>query len=709
MRNGWLRNVRWGLLAVSGLLAGGGWVMAAELPVRSVALFTSGVGYVQHAGELPGGETLWLPFQGEQINDVLKSLVLQDVGGGEPGTVIYPARDPIGKTLGGFQVNLAKDPGMAGLLGQMRGARVLVEGGGERQEGVIVGVEKRPWQMDKDGKAVEDWLLNLVTEQGLRSFFLRDLRRIEPLDPALRGDLTRALETLDQGRGEGRKRVAFRFPGAGLRKVRIGYVVETPVWKTSYRLLLPEPNGTKATLQGWAIVENQSDNDWHKIQLSLVSGRPISFVQDLYEPLYAKRPEVKTQVGTGPLPPVYGAGMPAAGGQAGGGAMLNKEMAKRVPVRSMAMAAPAASGRARHDKDRDAEGLASEAMDQSAPPAPPPWEEQALDPARITAVAAATEQGALFQYTVADVSLPRRQSAMLPIVADPLQARLVSIYNRQVLDRHPLAGVWLENTTGKHLPAGPVTLYQQGSYGGDARLEEIPPGQKRLLSFAVDLAVKVKPPAERNESRLTAGRVVKGVLELTEKRLRMRDYTAENTATVPRTLIVEHPVEAGWQKSPESPAPLESTPEWQRFETTLPPGVITTLTVREERIERQRLALLSSNTATLLMHADNGALPEALRGALRQVMGLQKTVQDRERDMEEAAQRLEKLTEEQGRLRENLAATNTGAKFHDRIVQKLEQTENEIERWQTTADKARQAHKESRDRLERFLESLNVG
>src|SRR5205814_7408886 len=106
--------------------------------------------------------------------------------------------------------------------------------------------------------------------------------------------------------------------------VRIGYVVETPIWKTSYRLVLPGEgadaagNKDKPKLLGWAIVENQTDNDWSNVQLSLVSGRPISFIQDLYRPLYVPRPVVQPELYASLRPQTYDAGMAGALGDKAG-------------------------------------------------------------------------------------------------------------------------------------------------------------------------------------------------------------------------------------------------------------------------------------------------------------------------------------------------------------------------------------------------------
>ena len=117
-------------------------------------------------------------------------------------------------------------------------------------------------------------------------------------------------------RDQDKKPVTINFTGDGERHVRIGYVVETPVWKTSYRLILPAGAQDKPKIQGWAIVENQTDNDWNGVQLSLVSGRPISFIQDLYQPLYIPRPVVQPELYVSLTPQQYDGGI-AAGKPAG--------------------------------------------------------------------------------------------------------------------------------------------------------------------------------------------------------------------------------------------------------------------------------------------------------------------------------------------------------------------------------------------------------
>src|SRR4051794_8993573 len=286
----------------------------ADVPVRHVVLFSSGVGYFEHFGTVNGDGATQLNFKTQQINDILKSLVLQDVDGGKVGVVTYPSQDPIAKTLKSFQVDITANPPLADLLNQLRGARIkALSTQGVTYDGTILGVEKKRRPVEK-GEPIEQAMLNVVNDDGIASVPLDDIRTMSLLDHQLQDELTRALAALAQARDQDKKPVTIGFTGQGERRVRIGYVVETPVWKTSYRLLLPgggAQQNEKPKLQGWAIVENQTDNDWNNVQLTLVSGRPISFVMALYQPLYVPRPTVVMELYASLRPQTYEGGQAA--------------------------------------------------------------------------------------------------------------------------------------------------------------------------------------------------------------------------------------------------------------------------------------------------------------------------------------------------------------------------------------------------------------
>jgi len=254
-------------------------VASADVPVTRVVLFSSGVGYFEHNGSVNGSVTADLRFETAQINDVLKSLVVYDRGGGSVRTITYPSNDPVNRTLRSFQVNLSGDPSLSDILKQMRGAAVSVAIGDETVAGTILGVEQKqkPVGSGTAEKVVPTQVVNIVTETGIRSISLDDVRKLEVLDDKIKQEMKQALAALVQARDQSKKTVTIHFDapaGPNNRSVGMGYLVETPVWKTTYRLMLPDPSSrSPAELQAWAIVENQTDNDWKNVSLSLVGGR----------------------------------------------------------------------------------------------------------------------------------------------------------------------------------------------------------------------------------------------------------------------------------------------------------------------------------------------------------------------------------------------------------------------------------------------------
>jgi hypothetical protein len=659
-----------------------GRVSQVDVPVRKVVLFSSGVGYFEHTGSITGNGDTELRFKTNQINDILKSLVLQDLDGGKVGTVVYPSQDPLAKTLRSFQVDLSNNPSLAELLTQIRGSQVKVTIQAEHLQGTILGLEKKQQMGSDKEQVVGVWMLNLITGGTVRSVPLDEVQRVELEDVQLQEELHKALLALAQARDQAKKPVLISFEGVGERRVRLGYIVETPIWKTSYRLLLPEKPAEPAKIQGWAIVENQTDNDWNDAQLSLVSGRPISFVQELYAPLYLPRPVVKPDVYAGLRPQTYESGLESP-------ATARREQPPPSP-------APASRMRP----------LAGPAL---GPPSESESVDKPLDPtASVIAAASAGQVGELFQYSVGHVSLPRQRSAMLPIITDDIAAERVSIYNQSLLAQHPLNGARLKNTTGKHLLQGPITVLDANSYGGDARIDNLPPGQERFISYAIDLQVQVNAMNQRQESRVQTGKLVKGVLQLTRKNVLTQDYMVENRADRDKVLIVEHPFRKGW-KLVDSPRPVETTDTWHRFRESVPAGKTVTLTIKEEIIQSETIAILPSDLGQLESYSRMGEIPKDVRDVLLKAMSLKSALVETERQMRERQQQLAEITQEQQRIRENMATVSQTSQYYTRLLTKLNDQETAIEKLQGEVEQLKRSYDRQRQELEIYLTNTTVG
>src|SRR5688572_24152034 len=280
---------------------------AATLPITRVVLFNSGVGYFSRSGEVEGDARVDLTFPESDVNDLLKSMVLEDFGKGRISAVSYDSREPIARTLSSFAINLNNNPTFAGIVGQMRGERVEVAVSPTaanqpgKLTGTIVGVEKQ--KLPAGNATVDLEVLNLWCAEGLRAVKLTDVQSLRFSNPVIESEFRRALEVLALSHDSQKKAVQLHFAGQGKRRVQVGYVVEAPIWKTSYRLVLAEKE--KPYLQGWAMVENPTDEDWSGVKMALVSGRRISFKMDLYNPLYISRPTVEPELFASLRPVTY--------------------------------------------------------------------------------------------------------------------------------------------------------------------------------------------------------------------------------------------------------------------------------------------------------------------------------------------------------------------------------------------------------------------
>ena len=659
----------------------------ASVPVAKVVLFSSGVGYFEHAGIVHGNSATQLRFKTSQINDILKSLMLQDQDGGHVGAVTYPSQDPLTKTLKSFQVDITQNPSQAELLNQLRGARVTLQARQGTLSGVILGVETQRRTSEK-GEASQVAVLNLFTGASIRAIELPSISSLSLQDEQLQDELTKALSALVQARDQDKKPVTISFTGTGDRHVRIGYVVETPIWKTSYRLILGD-KGTSGKLQGWAIVENQTESDWNNVSLNLVSGRPISFTMDLYQPLYSTRPMVAQETMVGVRPQIYFRGSGTVGrvdsltsalrrfGYGPDGKPLSMQMNEAITTASSYSALSAT--------------------------ADPDWYVNGS----VAGIAETARLGELFQYAVGNVALARQKSAMLPIITDSVQLERMSIYNGSVLGTNPLNGVLFRNTSGKHLLQGPVTVLDGGGYVGDARIDNVPPGQSRLLSYGIDLDVTVDANHLVGASRIQSAKVSKGMMLLSRKLEETKSYVIDNKGDKSKVIVIEHPVRRGW-KLVDTQEPYETTASHYRFRVKVGPNVQSTLTVKEELVQTESLAMVPMDVTQLVAYTRTSDISASVRNALGKAIQLKQEMVDLDRQIAVDNQRVAEISTEQARIRENMKTVEKSGQYYDRLLAKLNEQESQIEKLQ--ADRASLTTRRDgvRKELEEYLNALVI-
>ncbi len=655
------------------------------LPVKKVTLYRSGVGAFERQGLVEGSKDVALRFETDQINDILKSMVLLDLDGGRVSAVGYGSQEPLERRLASFAIDLSGNPSVVSLLRQLRGASVTIETTDKAVNGVVLSTEERRVKDDAGADAGTEEFVTVMTDAGsIVSTRMSDVRSFRLRDEVLQEELTRALMALGESRADRTKSVELRFegePGRG-RRIVVAYVTEMPVWKTSYRLVLDEGEDDP-TVFGYAIVENTTDHDWDSVTLSLASGRPVSFTMDLYQPLFATRPNVPVPFLAGVAPRLYESAFNRAPSRASGGVSNGR-----------APASEAANDDA-YLGGFEGEVVASfQTLDRLSEYLP-------------SAQASAGFAGEQFMYTVdGPVTIERQRSAMLPILSSTIDGRRVSIYSPSVNPANPMRGVEITNDSGLHLMPGPIAVYDAGAYAGDAQIPHTSRNQTRLLSYSVDLPVRCKTDADV-DSNVVSIRVNNGLLEQRNKNVRTTTYTIENgDDRKGRTLLIEHPRNQGWTLvSGGEPEELSNA---YRFEMELDTGQTKELEVKEEYVFLNRYELVSYDEAQLRLYIRQGVASQAVLDAFRKAGNFSQRIASGEKRMSDINAALQEIDRDQRRLRDNIKTVREGSDLYSRYVEKLTDQEDRIEALNTELEAVTIEVRDLREERRVYLSNLNV-
>jgi hypothetical protein len=688
---------------------------ARLLPISQVVLFSSGVGYFQREGSIEGDQRVDLSFPQQDVNDLIKSLTLRDLDGGHISTVSYDSNVPVERTLQSFAVNLTGNPTFASLLNQARGEKVevvLQQAAAQPANltGSVVGVEKKKVQVGKDTVEVE--CLNLWCSDGMRSVKLSEVQRIRFLNALMESEFKKALDTLALGHDAQKKTVSIHFAGKGKRAVKVGYVVENPVWKTSYRLVLAkqeakkdgdkDQKADKPYLQGWAVVENTTDEDWTGVRMALISGRPISFQMNLYDALFIKRPVVEPELFASLRPPTYSGGLGIGGGMPTPTAGMP---GMPPPPGAMPGGGPAGPGRGGFGgRGKDAkDGNAYYALDLQER-----LNEKMNLGKSVASAASASKLGDYFQYAIDHaVTLPRQKSALLPIVGKDVKGERVSIYNEGTHAKFPLLGLALTNSTGMHLTQGPITVYEGSTYAGDARISDLQKGERRLLSYAIDLGTEVHAVPSSDNGKITSVKIVKGIVHTTTKVKDTKTYTIANRNDVDRVVLIEHPHRTDFRLTSKD-KPWETARDVHRFQVKVPAGKTLPYTVSEEKDFGSTVALTNSDDQFIRIVLNEKVTSDKVKAALTRALELRGKLAQSQRELQQQQRQLADITQDQDRLRKNLREMPPTAAAYKRYLKKFDDQETQIEKFQALIKELQDAEHAQRKDYETFLASLNV-
>ncbi|MGE4076775.1 MAG: DUF4139 domain-containing protein [Reyranella sp.] len=671
------------VMALVGLLAFPALAAAQELALKRVMLSSGGLGYFEYEATVEGDATLKLTVGLQQVDDVLKSLVVYDDKGGVGGLSL-PGREPLAQAFKDLPFDQDSLGSPAELLSTLKGAQVTV-GGGRTMTGRIVSVQEETVALG-DGKGTTTRTrVTLLTDRGLQQFILEDAENLQFADASLRDKVGQALLAIQTNRAKEARTLDLAMRGEGRRTVRVAYIVEVPVWKASYRLTLAaDPTAPRSGLQGWATVENMSGQDWKNVELTLVSGRPVAFRQALYNAYYVARPEVPIEVAGRLMPGVDRGGVDAA-----------RQRAKEVPPPPPPAPAAAPAQTRRYQAESAAGGR--------APPA-----EMAAAADQVEATDAATQ--VVFKFP-RPVTVDNGRTLSIPIIDRQVPAMRLALYQAETAGRNPLAAIRLTNDGDTGLPPGVITLYERDkagavAYVGDARLSAFPIGETRLLAYALDEKIVIEREAAQTD-RLATGTIVKGALQISRVARQTMTYRVKGPAKEPRQLIVVQRRLPGWTLVKPEAKGVELSEGNYRIPFQLPGGEQTQVfEVVQEQTQRQELRLVDASADQIRVYVDARELDAKTREALGRVLQLQAGVADAQRRVTQADQERQQIVQEQSRLRDNLARVPANSDLQRRYLATLDKQETELEAIAKRRAEANKAVEAARDALRTYVAQL---
>ena len=786
---------------------------AAKLPVRRVILYKTGVGYFEHLGHVRGNESVRIDFTSGQLNDVLQSLTVLDLNGGRISGVNYNSEAPLSERLGTLRLPLEEKTDLSKFYGALRGARLQVRSGTTTVTGRLLSVERKT--RVSGGTTLEVDLATIVSDSGeVRSVELTPAVTVQLAEPDLTHEVGQYLHLLASVRQQDLRRMTLATEGTGDRQLYVSYISEVPIWKTTYRIVLPRKPGEEPLLQGWAIVDNTVGEDWNNVELSLVAGAPQSFIQQLSQPLYGRRPVVPLSLGAQLTPQTHeGAmlgGLAALSGRIfdssnavipnaqlallsetgedigstnsdgqgnysfgdlpagnyrlrvqspgfktsmlyglnlGGGHERTQDISMEVGsnVQTVTVEASAVSvnsesamvsgsagnrvgsgnrlgtgrgiGAARNSGSGAGYGsgtggaIAVNGRNFSDLAAVQPG---VISEARSSVLSAAQglDLGDLFEYKLKDrVTIHKNESSLVPIVQAHVQTEKVSLWNPSLGSARPLRALWLTNSSPLTLDGGSFSVLEDEAFAGEGLMDPVKPGEKRLVSYAADLGIRVDKKTHGEPQRVTKVRIIHGTMIQTSATRQDTIYTARNEDSSQRALLIEHALRPGWNLSTDTPKPEETTATDYRFRLTLGAKATTTLVVSESSSIETRYALTNIDDGQIQVFLQQKSINPEVEAAFRKIVEQKNRIAALDAQLAAIESQQEKIFDDQQRIRENLKSLKGSSEeraLTQRYTQQLEDQETQLQKLQTQTTELQSQRDKAQEALDAMIENLDL-
>ncbi len=703
-----------------------------------------------------GNEDVEIDLTSGQLNDVLKSLTALDFSGGRIVGASYNSQEPAGHQLESLPVPVADNTTLVSLLEELRGARLEVRNSAGAFTGRLLSVEEKS---RREGTAeVKFNQISLYGDAGeVRTFTLDSSTNFRFADRDLEMELSRALGLLDSSHQEDTRHLVLSTAGSGDRQIRVSYISEVPVWKTTYRIVLPgatSAEGTKPLLQGWAVVDNTVGEDWNDVELSLAAGAPQSFIQQLSQPYYMQRPTVGLPRGVLLSPQTHN------------GTLVSMNAGKQILETKSTSTQPTITGRSITNlppssrsatmlgqldpSNQTFEGLPKGAINITIDginaqcnllkgndgfftiddPRIDDVEEFGVGTngnegavqmsyinnaniagamERSTRAAQGGLLGDLFEYKLKDrVTIRKNQSALVPIVQTEIDAEKVALWNAQLGMARPLRALWLTNSSPLVLDGGSFSVIEAGVFAGEGLIESFHPGEKRLISYAADLAMQVVAKSESGPEEVTQIRVARGALIRTVQSRLKTTYTIRNEDSSARTLILEQPIRDGWKLAKDL-KPEEESATAYRFRIEVKSKETKEFVVEETTPKVAAVKLDNLNETLIETFVSKQEITPELEKSLRQIIAQKDAIAKMDADLQEKSDEVDSIGEDQDRVRQNLQAlkgTVEEKALAQRYVKELDEQETRLATLKKQIvdgqAKRKQAQQELDDTIEHF-------
>jgi hypothetical protein len=692
---------------------------AARLPVTRVILYKNGVGYFEHAGHVRGSQDVNVDFTTAQLNDVLKSLTVLDLGKGRITGVSYNSAAPLQRRLGSLRLPVGENPTTAQFLDALRGARMEVRNGSENASGRLLSIEDR----DVPGKGDQKITLtqiSVVSDGGeVRIFDLTPSTSVRVAEKEVNEEVGKYLGLVASTRDQDVRRMTISTAGDGERNLLVTYISEVPVWKSTYRIVIPTEG--KPLLQGWAIVDNTVGEDWRDVELSLVAGAPQSFVQELSQPYYTRRPVVPLPENAMLTPQTHEAtiqtevenGAPAAipRGVVGGvpGGVPGGQMGGVIGGIGSGSGGGVGSGSGPGFGQGSGGGVGGGVFRVGGGVPRPDATEVAETLEAGTTVGETRELGDLFEYKLKDrVTIRKNQSALVPILQSRIDAEKVSVWNPS--DSSVLRALWVNNTSDLTLDGGSFNVLEGDAFAGEGLMDAIKPGEKRLLSYAADLGVLVDAKQKADNQRVTKVIIAHGTMTQSTQERQENTYSIRNRDTSPRAVVIEHPARPGW-KLTDDEKPAESSASFHRFRLTVEPKKTTTLVVKEYRPIMNSYQLTNVTDKQIKFFLDQKMINPEVEKALRRIAVQKNDLAVIEAVITGRRSQVSSISDDQQRVRENMKALKGSAEekaLVERYVRELNEQEDRVQSLRREIAELQQKRDAAQSALNGMIEALQM-